>query len=122
MQHFLLAIGVDFECLDAHVFGWFQRRPKGHANRVSQVIVHQVNDGSFKCRRKNPISNSVSDAASTGTQRSRKFTSLQSRKSSSRPGVATIKRAPLRMERSCCPSDKPPSTRAAGVVCLPRTA
>jgi hypothetical protein len=52
MQHFLLAIGVDFECLDAHVFGWFQRRPKGHANRVSHVIVNQVNDGSFKCRRK----------------------------------------------------------------------
>ena len=69
---------------------------------------------------RNPMSSMRSASSSTSVCRAPNWTSLRSRKSSNRPGVATTIRAPLRMALSCGPSDKPPTTRAAGASCLPR--
>ena len=69
-----------------------------------------------------PMSSIRSASSRTRIEVPRKSTSLRSRKSSKRPGVATIKRAPLRIAASCCRSGNPPTTWAAGASLLPRNA
>ena len=60
-----------------------------------------------------PISSMRSTSSSTMIRIPESLTSLRLRKSSSRPGVATISRAPWRIVCSCVLSDIPPTTSAA---------
>ncbi len=61
-----------------------------------------------------PMSSMRSTSSSTRISIWLSLTSLRPRKSSRRPGVATISRAPRRMLSSCGPSAMPPTTSAMG--------
>ncbi len=61
-----------------------------------------------------PMSSMRSTSSSTRISTWLSLTSLRPRKSSRRPGVATMSRAPRRMLSSCGPSAKPPTTSAVG--------
>ena len=69
---------------------------------------------------RNPMSSMRSASSRTSTLTWRRSTSLRPRKSSSRPGVATSKRAPERIASNWPFSPTPPITSAAGEIDFPR--